>query len=99
MSGGSNPDFYMTSHGGARSGLRIKAGSSQSVWSSSMRRGLSFDKLKTNMAPLRGWAPPGARLVAKVPHGHWKTLTFVAALRHDRIEAPFALDGPIMANA
>src|ERR1700730_8863331 len=50
---------------------------------------------KTNMAPLRGWAPRGARLKAKVPHGHWKTLTFVAALRHDRIEAPFVLDGPI----
>lgn len=50
---------------------------------------------KTNMAPLRGWAARGARLVAKVPHGHWKTMTFVAALRHDRIEAPFVLDGPI----
>lgn len=50
---------------------------------------------KTNMAPFRGWAPRGARLVAKVPYGHWKTLTFVAALRHDRIEAPFVLDGPI----
>ena len=33
--------------------------------------------------------------MAKVPHGHWKTMTFVAALRHDRIEAPFVLDGPI----
>jgi transposase len=50
---------------------------------------------KTNMAPLRGWAARGARLLAKVPHGHWKTLTFVAALRHDRIEAPFVLDGPV----
>src|SRR5450631_2340553 len=50
---------------------------------------------KTNMAPLRGWAARGARLVAEVPHGHWKTMTFVAALRHDRIEAPFVLDGPI----
>jgi len=47
------------------------------------------------MAPLRGWAPRGARLVAEVPYGHWKTLTFVAALRHDRIEAPWVLDGPI----
>jgi transposase len=50
---------------------------------------------KTNMAPLRGWAPRGARLIAKVPHGHWKTTTFLAALRHDRIEAPWVLDGPI----
>jgi transposase len=50
---------------------------------------------KTNMAPLRGWAPRGNRLIAKVPHGHWKTTTFVAALRHDRITAPWLLEGPI----
>jgi putative transposase len=43
---------------------------------------------KTNMAPLRGWGPQGERLVAKVPHGRWKTMTFIAALRHDRIDAP-----------
>jgi transposase len=50
---------------------------------------------KTNMAPLRGWALRGKRLKTKVPHGHWKTMTFVAALRHDRIEAPWVLEGPI----
>ena len=50
---------------------------------------------KTNMAPLRGWAPKGQRLKAKVPFGHWKTMTFVAALRHDRIDAPWVLDGPM----
>ena len=50
---------------------------------------------KTNMAPLRGWAPRGRALTAKVPHGHWKTMTFLAALRHDRIDAPWLLDGPI----
>ena len=37
----------------------------------------------------------GRRLVAKVPHGRWRTLTFLAALRHDRIEAPCVIDGPI----
>lgn len=47
------------------------------------------------MAPLYGWAPGGQRLKAKVPHGHWKTSTFLAALRHDRVEAPWLLDGPI----
>lgn len=47
------------------------------------------------MAPLRGWAARGSRLKAKVPHGRWKTLTFLAALRHDRIDAPWVLDGPI----
>ena len=50
---------------------------------------------KTNMAPLRGWSPRGTRLRAKVPYGRWKTLTFLAALRHDRIEAPFLIEGPI----
>lgn len=47
------------------------------------------------MAPLRGWAPRGQRLTDKVPHGHWRTLTFLAALRIDRIDAPCVLDGPI----
>jgi transposase len=50
---------------------------------------------KTNMAPLRGWAPRGERLRAKVPYGHWKTMTFLAALRCDRIDAPCVLDQPI----
>ena len=50
---------------------------------------------KTNMAPLRGWAPCGQRLPGKAPHGHWKTMTFLAALRHDRVNAPWLIDGPI----
>jgi transposase len=50
---------------------------------------------KTNMAPLRGWGGKGRRLKALVPHGHWKTLTFLAALRHDGIAAPCVFDGPI----
>jgi len=50
---------------------------------------------KTNMAPLRGWAERGSRLIGKVPGGHWKTTTFLAALRHDRIDAPWLIDGPI----
>jgi transposase len=53
---------------------------------------------KTNMAPLRGWGPKGQRLRAKVPYGHWNTMTFIAALRHDRIEAPWLLDRPINAD-
>jgi transposase len=51
--------------------------------------------IKTNMAPLRGWGPRNRRLVQKTPHGHWATQTFIAALRHDRIDAPFVIDGPI----
>jgi hypothetical protein len=46
---------------------------------------------KTNMAPLRGWCRRGKRFNAKVPYGHWKTMTFLAALRHDRIDAPWGL--------
>jgi DDE superfamily endonuclease len=47
------------------------------------------------MAALRGWAPRGQRLPTKVPHGRWQTMIFLAALRHDRIEAPWFLEGPI----
>jgi transposase len=50
---------------------------------------------KTNMTRTHGRAPRGQRLVAKVPHGRWTTMTFIAALRCDRIDAPFVLDGPI----
>lgn len=50
---------------------------------------------RTNMAPLRGWAARGERLKASVPHGHWKTMTFLAALRHGGVDAPWLIDGPI----
>ena len=50
---------------------------------------------KTNMTRAHGRARRGERLHAKVPFGHWRTLTFLAALRHDRIDAPCVLDGPI----
>jgi transposase len=47
------------------------------------------------MTRTHGRCAKGMRLNAKVPHGHWKTLTFLAALRHDRIDAPCVFDGPI----
>jgi transposase len=47
------------------------------------------------MTRLRGWAPRGHKLLAKVPQGRWRTLTFLAALRCDRIDAPCVVDGPI----
>ena len=50
---------------------------------------------KTNMTRTRGWWRRGEPLLAKVPHGHWQTMTFLAALRHDRITAPLVMDGPI----
>jgi transposase len=49
----------------------------------------------TNMARRHGRARRGQRLVAAVPHGHWKTTTFLAALRHDGISAPCVFDGAI----
>jgi transposase len=42
-----------------------------------------------------GRCPVGQRLLAKAPHGHWRTTTFLAALRHDGIAAPMTLDGPM----
>jgi hypothetical protein len=50
---------------------------------------------KTNMTRRHGRSSRCQRLVAAVPHGHWNTLTFLAALRADRITAPCVLDGPI----
>jgi transposase len=49
----------------------------------------------TNMARLKGRAPKGERLRAAIPHGHWKTTTFVAGLRLTGMVAPMVLDGPI----
>ncbi len=49
----------------------------------------------TNMARRYGRAPRNQRCVAAVPHGHWKTTTFIAALRYDSITAPMVIDGPI----
>jgi transposase len=50
---------------------------------------------KTNMTRTHGRCARGKRLIAKAPHGHWRTLTFLAALRCDRIDAPCVIDGPI----
>src|ERR1700746_524145 len=50
---------------------------------------------RTDRAPRPGWGAAGRRPPAKVPHGRWKTMTFLAALRHDRIDAPWFIEGPI----
>lgn len=49
----------------------------------------------TNMTRTRGRAPKGERCIAAVPHGHWKTTTFIAGLRYNDITAPMVLDGPM----
>jgi transposase len=53
----------------------------------------------TKMTRARGRAPRGQRLRMSVPHGHWKTTTFVAGLRSTGIVAPFVIDGPINRDA
>jgi len=50
--------------------------------------------VSTTITRLYGRAPQGERLVQKVPHGNWKTVTFIAALRHDRVTA-LVLEGPM----
>ncbi len=50
---------------------------------------------KTNMTRLRGRAPVGERLVAKVPHGHWKTTTLIAALGIEGMRCSTTVDGPV----
>lgn len=49
----------------------------------------------TNMTRRYGRAPSGERCIASAPHGHWKTTTFVAGLRHNEITAPMVADGPM----
>ena len=53
----------------------------------------------TNMARRYGRAPRGQRLRMSIPHGHWKTTTFVGALRLTGMTAPMVLDGPINSRA
>jgi hypothetical protein len=49
--------------------------------------------VSTNMVRLRGRAPRGVRLIGHVPLGTWETITFVAALRHDKMTAPIVIEG------
>jgi len=49
----------------------------------------------TNMARQRGRCQRGARLIGRVPHGHWKVTTFVAGLRSNAVTAPFVIDRPM----
>ena len=55
--------------------------------------------VKTNMTKTTGWAPCGQRLVDHAPFGHWRTQTlFIGALRHDRLDAPWVIDGAMNAE-
>ena len=51
--------------------------------------------LKTNMTKTSGWATRGDRLIDHAPAGRWNTQTFIAGLRHDRIDATGVINGPM----
>ena len=55
--------------------------------------------INTKMARLRGRCRKGCRMVASIPHGHWKTMTFIAGLRHDGLIAPWVIDGAMDGDA
>ena len=55
--------------------------------------------INTKMARLRGRCAKGRRMVASIPHGHWKTMTFIAGLRCDGLTAPWVVDGAMNGDA
>lgn len=55
--------------------------------------------VKTDMAPLSGLGPKGERLPGPAPFGHRNASTLIAALRHDRIDAPWVFAGPSPARS
>ena len=62
-----------------------------------VRRLIFLDEtgLNTKMTRLYGRSARGQRCAGRAPHGHWATATFIAALRHDRLSAPWIIDGPM----
>ena len=79
---------------------RADVASARRLWKSELQQRLDPEKLvfidetgtATNMARQRGRCQRGARLIGRVPHGHWKTTTLVAGLRIDAVTAPFVID-------
>ncbi|MFM7111862.1 MAG: IS630 family transposase [Planctomycetota bacterium] len=73
----------------------------RSVKGAKARRLIFIDEtwFSTTMARSRGYAPRGKRLISRVPHGHWKTTTFVGGLTKSGIVAPMLLDGPINSDS
>ena len=69
------------------------AGMMSAGWCLLMKLGLN-----TKLARHYGRCPLGQRCINAIPHGHWQSSTFIAALRHDSIEAPFLIEGPVDAE-
>lgn len=78
---------------------RLQWRKDQSAWQARRLVFLDETGVTTNMTRRYGRAQKGMRCVDKVPHGHWQTSTFIAALRHDTLEAPWLLDGPMNGEA
>ena len=70
----------------------------QSAWD--VRHLVFIDEtgVNTKLARLYGRSPRGERCLCAIPHGHWQSSTFLAALRHDQITAPFLVNGPLDAE-
>ena len=67
----------------------------QAQWDARRLVFLDETSLNTQMIRRYGRAPADTRCLDRVPHGHWHTATFLAALRHDRLTAPLLIDGPL----
>ena len=67
----------------------------QGSWEAKRLVFLDETSLNTKMTRLYGRSEVGERCLAKVPYGHWQTATFIAALRHDGLSAPWLIDGPM----
>lgn len=71
----------------------------QASWDSAHLVFLDETWTSTCMTPLRGRSTRGERCIASAPHGHWKTTTFIAALRCDELTAPMVIDGAMDGTA
>ena len=77
---------------------RIVWRQAQPSWDSARLVFIDETGLNTKMARLYGRSPTSQRCVTRVPHGHWQTSTFIAALRAERITAPFLIEGAVNAD-
>jgi hypothetical protein len=83
-------EIVTTSHDAARNGKDIRRGLIRRVWCSLLKPGPRPTWRHCSVGHLAGSGSS-----PRSPYGHWNTMTFVAALRHDRIEAPWLLDGRV----
>ena len=72
---------------------RVVWSSEQPKWDPQRLVFIDETALNTKMARLYGRSPIGRRCLGRIPYGHWQTSTFIAALRWDRIDAPFLIEG------